>query len=129
MSEFLNNRTRRVEPLKTIDRRLHAGEAPAEVKIAMKTLVQEVDAAELISMEQQLIAEGVPVREIQGMCDLHSQVAREVLTTIAPAVDPGHQPVLGQVGGRVLRSVNSIVQFIEESRSSPAARPLAIACW
>ena len=26
-----------------------------------------------------------------------------------------------QVGGRVLRSVNSIVQFIEASRSSPAA--------
>jgi DUF438 domain-containing protein len=90
MSEFLANRTERAETLKSILRRLHAGEAPAEVKATMRKLVQEVDACELMAAEQQLIAEGMPVRELQGMCDLHSQVARETLTHIAPAVAPGH---------------------------------------
>ena len=42
-------------------------------------------------MEQELIAEGMPVSEIQGMCDLHSQVTREVLVQLAPApLAPGH---------------------------------------
>jgi DUF438 domain-containing protein len=90
MSEFLDNRSRRVETLKTIIRRLHAGEAASEVKSALKQLVRETDASEIAAMEQQLLAEGMPLREIQGMCDLHAQVTSEVLTQISPAVAPGH---------------------------------------
>jgi len=30
-------------------------------------------------MEQELIADGMPVEKIQSVCDLHSQVRREVL--------------------------------------------------
>lgn len=90
MSEFLDNRSKRVETLKTIIRRLHAGEAPGEVKAALQRLVQQTDASEIAAMEQQLLAEGMPLREIQGMCDLHAEVTREVLTQIAPAVEPGH---------------------------------------
>jgi len=42
-------------------------------------------------MEQQLMDEGMPAQEIQGMCDLHSQVTREVLVQLpAKAVAPGH---------------------------------------
>src|SRR6185369_16448985 len=90
MSEFLDNRARRVETLKTIIRRLHTGDAPGEVKAALKQLVRETDASEIAAMEQQLLAEGMPLSEIQGMCDLHAQVTSEVLTRIAPAVAPGH---------------------------------------
>ena len=90
MSELLDNRTKRVESLKVIIRRLNAGEAPAEVRAAMKKLVQEADATEIVAAEQQILAEGTPLREIQVMCDLHSQVTRDVLTTIAPTTAPGH---------------------------------------
>ncbi len=42
-------------------------------------------------MEQELIANGMPVTEILGMCDMHSQVTRDVLVQLAPApLLPGH---------------------------------------
>ena len=42
-------------------------------------------------MEQELMAEGMAVEEIRSMCDLHSQVTREVLVHIAaPTLAPGH---------------------------------------
>ncbi len=91
MSELLNNRAHRIATLKHVIRHLHEGKAPAEVKAQLRALVRECDATEIAQMEQELIAEGVPVGEIMGMCDLHSQVVAEVLTERpVPLLPPGH---------------------------------------
>jgi DUF438 domain-containing protein len=91
MSELIDNRAQRVRTLKGIIKRLHAGDAPGEVRSSLKELVCRTDYSEIMAMEQELIADGMPVEEIQGMCDLHSQVTREVLVQLAPAgVPPGH---------------------------------------
>lgn len=91
MSELINNRQHRIETMKHIIRHLHAGEAPEQVREQMKRLVGETDYAEIVAMEQELIAEGMPVAEIQSMCDLHSQVTRDVLVQLPPpALPPGH---------------------------------------
>lgn len=91
MSELIDNQAQRVRTLKDIIKRLHGGDTPDEVKASLRALVQKTDYAEIMAMEQQLIAEGMPVCEIQSMCDLHSQVTREVLVQVAaPEVEPGH---------------------------------------
>jgi hypothetical protein len=91
MSELIDNRAQRVRTLKGIIKRLHAGEAPDAVRASLKELVCQTDYSEVMAMEQELIADGMPVKEIQGMCDLHSQVTREVLVQLAPPpVLPGH---------------------------------------
>ncbi|MCS7314872.1 MAG: DUF438 domain-containing protein [Bryobacterales bacterium] len=91
MSELIDNRAQRIRTLKEIIKSLHAGESPETVKARLRELVRQTDHAEIVAMEQALIAEGMPVSEIQAMCDLHSQVTREVLVQIQPpAVPPGH---------------------------------------
>jgi hypothetical protein len=91
MSEVIDNRAHRIRTLKEVIRHLHAGLAPEDVKGLLRQLVQETDHAEMIAMEQELMAEGMPVAEIQSMCDLHSQVTREVLVQIpAKGVPTGH---------------------------------------
>ncbi|MDZ7639433.1 MAG: DUF438 domain-containing protein [Bryobacterales bacterium] len=91
MSELINNRAHRIETLKHIIRHLHAGQAPEAVREQMKRLVGETDYSEIVAMEQELIAEGMPVEEIRSMCDLHSQVTRDVLVQLPPsALPPGH---------------------------------------
>ena len=61
------------------------------MRSSLKNLVCQTDCSEIMAMEQELIADGMPVEEIQGMCDLHSQVTREILVQLAPvAVSPGH---------------------------------------
>ena len=59
----------------------------------MRKVVRETDHAEIVAMEQELIAEGMPVEEIQSMCDLHSQVTREVLVQLSPVTVPAGHPV------------------------------------
>lgn len=91
MSELLDNRAHRLRTLKEIIRHLHAGQAPEQVKGRLEALVRECDASEIAAMEQELMAEGIPAQEILSMCDLHSQVLRDILVeAVRPAPPPGH---------------------------------------
>ena len=92
MSELIDNRVHRISVLKEIIQHLHAGAAPELVKERLRKLVGETDATEIMAMEQQLMAEGMPVEEVRSMCDLHSQVTRNVLVQVAPppSIQPGH---------------------------------------
>ncbi len=91
MSELIDNKAHRVRTLKEIIKHLHAGQSPDAVKNRLKEIVRETDYSEIVAMEQELMAEGMPVEEIQSMCDLHSQVTREVLVQLpAKPVPPGH---------------------------------------
>ena len=93
MSELIDNRAHRVRTLKEVIRHLHEGRAPAEVKSRLAALVRECDASEIAAMEQELMAEGIPASEIMGMCDLHSQVVRDILVEKASAPPPPGHPV------------------------------------
>jgi DUF438 domain-containing protein len=91
MSELIDNRANRVRTLKDIIKTLHAGGDPEAVKSKLAEIVRETDYSEIVAMEQELMAEGMPVEEITCMCDLHSQVTRDVLTPVPPKpVEPGH---------------------------------------
>lgn len=91
MSENESDRGKRIEQLKSIIKRLHHGVAPNEVKQELKKIVRETDASEIAAMEQELIAEGMKVDEIQSMCDLHAQVLKEVMAEPAGVpIEPGH---------------------------------------
>ena len=93
MSELIDNRAHRIRTLKEVIRHLHEGRAPSEVKARLAALVRECDASEIAAMEQELMAEGVPVSEIMGMCDLHSQVVRDILVERASTPPPPGHPV------------------------------------
>jgi DUF438 domain-containing protein len=92
MSELIDNQAQRVKTLKHIIKHLHAGQAPEQVKHQMRELVCQTDYSEIVAMEQELIADGMPVEEVRSMCDLHSQVTRDILVDIKPqrALLPGH---------------------------------------
>lgn len=92
MSELIDNRAQRVRVLKSVIQRLHAGEDPEQVRGALRQLVSQTDYSEIVQMEQELMADGMPVDQIKGMCDLHSQVTREVLVQLAPAALPAGHP-------------------------------------
>lgn len=80
MSELINNRQKRQEKLKAIIKNLHVDADLEGVKRRFKSLLGEaVSPSEISEMEQALIDEGVPVEEIQALCDVHVAVVRETL--------------------------------------------------
>lgn len=72
-------RARRQETLKGLVRELHDGASVESVKSRFDELVRDIEAAEVAMMEQALIAEGMPVAEVQRLCDVHVTVFKESL--------------------------------------------------
>lgn len=72
MSELLNNATDRKELLKHMILQLHKGEAPSEVRNQLVRLMGKIPYAEIVEVEQELIAEGLPQEEVLRLCDVHA---------------------------------------------------------
>jgi uncharacterized protein len=92
MSELIYNRAQRIAALKEIIQHLHSGAAPDDVKQRLHEIVRQTNPSEIMTMEQELIAGGMPVEEVRSMCDLHSQVTRDVLVQLPHSAEllPGH---------------------------------------
>lgn len=74
MSELINNRAHRQQVLKELIKDLHNGHSVEEVKERFAKLIEGVSVSEIAEMEQALIREGMPVEEIQALCDVHAAV-------------------------------------------------------
>ena len=82
---------------------------------SLKELVCQTDYSEVMAMEQELIAEGMPVEEIQWMCDLHSRYAGSTCTFGRRAASTGHRSTRsgarmkpGESIGRLQQAMNSV---------------------
>ncbi|AIF51086.1 DUF438 domain-containing protein [Pelosinus sp. UFO1] len=91
VSELINNREYRQKVLKEIILELHQGRSVLEVKGKFDKIAVGMDPAELSLIEQGLINEGLPVEEVQRLCDVHAAVFREALEKNPElTVVPGH---------------------------------------
>ena len=110
MSEILAKTLPRLEIMKKLIRRLHEGAPVEEVRLEFQNLVRQTDAREIAIMEQQLLAEGLPVHDLCQMCDLHSQVVMETLPKETFSFPPGH-PV--DTFSKENRAILQLVQQLE----------------
>jgi DUF438 domain-containing protein len=94
MSEMINNREYRQQVLKEIIKDLHSGKTVEEVKPRFEKLIQGISVQEIVEMEQALVREGMPVEEIQSLCDVHASVFKgsieEIHREVKPEETPGH---------------------------------------
>ncbi len=81
----------RQQRLKEIVRELHEGSDVAGVRRRFADLIRDVSPEEIAAMEQALIDEGVPVEQVQKVCDVHVEVFQQALQKQRRArVLPGH---------------------------------------
>ena len=91
MSEYIDNISRRKQLLKEALSGLHEGRSVAEVQETFAELVKIASYNDIAEAEQMLIQEGLPVVEIQKLCDLHVAVVRDALDAQAsPDSKAGH---------------------------------------
>ena len=62
----------RIDLLKDLLNRLNKGEALDAVRADFVRDFQDVEASEIMKAEQQMIKEGMPVTEVQKLCDVHA---------------------------------------------------------
>ena len=91
MSEIINNSEKRKELLKHLILQLHTGEAPSAVKNQLIGLLAQIPYGDVVEVEQELIAEGLPEEEVLKFCDIHTAVLEGHITQEGSLpYPPGH---------------------------------------
>ena len=125
MSEHINNTTRRKEILKSVLRQLHAGKSAEEVTAEFGQLAREATYGEIAEVEQMLMEEGLPVEEIQRLCDVHVAVFREGLDEAqTPENTPGHPVHTFMAENKALLTLLSDMDdAVKQIQGHPGAAP------
>ncbi|HHW46218.1 MAG TPA: DUF438 domain-containing protein [Clostridiales bacterium] len=122
MSQEINNREYRQQVIKDLIRQLHEGKTVDEVKGQFERTFKGVSAAEISEAEQALIREGLPVEEVQRLCDVHAAVFKgsieEIHSLKSQTELPGH-PVY------VLKQENSQIAQLIENQIKPNLQNLS----
>lgn len=74
MSQLINNSQQRQAKLKELILKLHSGESQEEVREELIQTLRKVPYIEVVTVEQELISEGLPTEEVLKLCDIHSAV-------------------------------------------------------
>lgn len=109
MSAEINNREYRKEKIKEIISELHDGKSVEEVRETFAAVFEGVSADEISQAEQALISEGLPVTEVQRLCDVHAAVFKGSIEEIHQPKDaseiPGHPANLLKLENRALEKL------------------------
>ena len=128
MSEYINNVTRRKETLKNILRQLHEGRSVDEVKAEFAALADEISPEEIAEVEQMLIDEGMPINEVNNLCDVHVAVMRDALDhTGSPETIPGHPLHTFKLENDAAEAVlKNLRRAFESYKARPDAQKLSV---
>lgn len=109
MSKEINNRAYRQKVLADMIAQLHNGKSVDEVKEQFEAVFGGVSAEEIAQAEQALIENGLPVAEVQRLCDVHAAVFKGSIQEIHAKADlsdiPGHPVNTLKLENRALESV------------------------
>ena len=93
MSELINDARKRKDLLKHMILQLHKGEAPDAVRTQLVRLMGEVPYGDVVEVEQELIGEGLPEKEILNLCDMHTAVLKGSIDQSGAKTAPFGHPV------------------------------------
>ncbi len=122
MSEVINNREYRQKILKELISELHSGKSVDEVKERFAKLIEGVSPTEISEMEHSLMMDGMPVAEVQRLCDVHAAVFKGSIEEIhrpqKPEDVPGHPVHTFKLENKKIESlIDKIRADIEKFRS------------
>ncbi len=106
--------------LKDIIIALHEGEDPEKLKQQFADLVKGVTSTEIADLEQSLIDDGLPKREIRRLCDLHVAIFQESLDeTKVPELAEGHPIHTYMLENRQAENISSRLKDLLGGWGSP----------
>jgi len=116
MSEYINNVEKRKEVLKEVIFKLHQGQSVESLVEAYGDVIQNASAGEISNAEREMIAEGIPVQDIQRLCDLHVAVFQRALDEVpSPESQPGHPVYTFRMENEVIgRLLETIAELLDE---------------
>ncbi len=93
MSELIDNSKQRKSILKSLILKLHEGVNPEQVRKELESALSGIPYGEVVEVEQELVAEGLPETEIQKLCDIHSYVMQGSIDLSTFKITPPGHPI------------------------------------
>ena len=121
MSAEINNREFRQQVLRELIAQLHEGKSVDEVKGRFAEVFENVSAEEIAQAERALIQSGLPVSEIQRLCDVHAAVFKGSIEEIHRPTDPSNIP--GHPAHTLKRENRAIEKVVEAVKKQLAKLP------
>jgi DUF438 domain-containing protein len=120
MSELIDNSEKRKELLKHMILQLHEGTAPEAVRQQLIRLLGKVPYNDVVEVEQELIKEGLPEKEVLKLCDIHTMALNGVLDlSQAKIAPPGHPVHTFQQENRALRKeIQTLEQLYDDVKKA-----------
>lgn len=109
--------------IKEIIKKLHAGADPEVLKDELKEVLSALGAADIATIEEELIREGMPREEIQRLCDLHLRLFAEAIGKEGLEVPPGHPLHTLMQEHRILLQFSHLLITTAEAISAAANYP------
>lgn len=88
-----NNVRSKVELIKNLLKEIHRGADPRELRERFRDILRTVSPLEIPLIEQELVREGVEIKEILNLCDLHVELFRETLQSRELSGVPKGHPI------------------------------------
>lgn len=116
MSELINNSHARKSKLKELILKLHAGDTQESVRNELLISLSQIPYGEVVEVEQELMAEGLPEEEVMNLCDAHSAVleGRVDLSAMKVVADGHPVDVFRKENVEIRKVTNSIFALISE---------------
>jgi uncharacterized protein len=125
MSEFINNSEQKRKRLKELILKLHKGEDPDRIKAEIRQAMGQVPYDDVVRVEQELIAEGLPQEEVVKLCDLHTAVLDgSIDQSGAKTVQPGHPVHTFKEENRALEREIAVFEELARSVNGGAGGPV-----
>lgn len=106
MSELINNSKFRKDKLKELILKLHDGKDPVHVRFELISTLKHIPYGEVVEVEQELIAEGLPEEEVLRLCDVHGEVLDgHIDQSSAKEIPEGHPVDVFRQENKELRNV------------------------
>jgi len=119
MSKEINNSVYRQKIIGDLIKQLHDGVEFEIVKQQFEEAFEGISSEEIAQAEQALINEGLPVEEVQRLCDVHAAVFKgsisDIHKTTIPADIPGHPINILVLENKAIKKVlNQIMLHYED---------------
>jgi len=121
MSAEINNREYRQQVLKELIAKLHDGKSVEEVQGKFAEVFGHVSAEKIAQAEAALIEDGLPVAEVQRLCDVHAAVFKGSIEEIHRSVDPSD--IFGHPAHTLKQENRAIEELIQRIQKKQALLP------
>lgn len=121
MSELINNSAERKKKLKGLILKLHKGSSEQQVRTELMHSLSQIPYGEVVEVEQELIAEGLPEEEVLKLCDVHSAVLQGNIDLSAAKHIPAGHPldVMKNENKELLKVAGQIDQVLRYLSNNP----------